>query len=59
MAREQQLLTPLFCCIYIRDSHGDMKCLNMYDIRMKEENHPECGLSWPYELDDVTRYLRV
>ncbi|KAI8386956.1 serine carboxypeptidase-domain-containing protein [Blakeslea trispora] len=40
------------------DSHGDMKCLNMYDIRMKEENHPECGLSWPYELDDVTRYLR-
>ena len=42
-----------------RDKNGDMRCMNMYDIRMKEERHPECGLSWPYELEDVTRYLRV
>ena len=34
-------------------------CLNVYDIRMKDEPYPECGLSWPYELADVTRYLRV
>jgi hypothetical protein len=31
----------------------------MYDIRLKEEDSPYCGLSWPYELDDVTKYLRV
>ncbi|KAG1234227.1 hypothetical protein G6F68_002775 [Rhizopus microsporus] len=39
----------------------DMKkvCLNVYDIRMKDEPYPECGLSWPYELADVTRYLRL
>lgn len=31
----------------------------MYDIRGKEEPSPDCGLSWPYELSDVTEYLRV
>ncbi|KAI8049110.1 Alpha/Beta hydrolase protein [Gilbertella persicaria] len=40
------------------DKEGKLRCINMYDIRLKEESHPECGLSWPYELDDVTRYLR-
>lgn len=36
-----------------------MVCMNVYDIRMKDEPYPECGLSWPYELSDVTNYLRV
>lgn len=42
-----------------RDKNGVQKCINMYDIRLKEEDSPYCGLSWPYELDDVTKYLRV
>lgn len=42
-----------------RNKAGDKICMNMYDIRLKEEAYPECGLSWPYELDDVTKYLRV
>ncbi len=33
--------------------------MNVYDIRMRDEPYPECGLSWPYELSDMTRYLRV
>lgn len=45
-------------CVY-RNKAGDKICMNMYDIRFKEESYPECGLSWPYELDDVTKYLRV
>lgn len=45
--------------IHYSDEKGERRCLNMYDIRSKEEPSPECGLSWPYELSDVTNYLRV
>jgi carboxypeptidase D len=34
-------------------------CLNIYDVRLTEEPYPMCGATWPYELDDVTKYLRV
>lgn len=49
----------IYIDIYHRNKAGERKCINMYDIRSKEEPYPECGLSWPYELDDVTKYLRV
>ncbi|RUS27542.1 Alpha/Beta hydrolase protein [Jimgerdemannia flammicorona] len=29
-----------------------------YDIRMKNETYPACGMEWPYELPAVTAYLR-
>ncbi|KAI8975098.1 Alpha/Beta hydrolase protein [Mycotypha africana] len=41
------------------NGNGTKVCLNMYDIRLKDETFPDCGLSWPYELDDVTKYLRL
>jgi carboxypeptidase D len=34
----------------------DKKCLNMYDIRLQEDD--TCGASWPPDLSDVTPYLR-
>ncbi|KAI9356124.1 serine carboxypeptidase-domain-containing protein [Pilaira anomala] len=40
------------------DANGDKRCLNIYDIRLKEEMSPECGSTWPYELTEVTAYLR-
>lgn len=36
-----------------------MYCINQYDIRMKKEPSPECGMTWPHELHDVTKYLTV
>ena len=35
---------------------NDKKCLNMYDIRLKEDD--TCGASWPPDLATVTPYLR-
>jgi carboxypeptidase C (cathepsin A) len=33
-------------------------CLNIYDVRLKDEI-PACGMNWPYDLKNVTSYLRV
>jgi len=33
-------------------------CFNVYDVRLKDEN-PACGMNWPYDLKNVTSYLRV
>ncbi|ORZ10468.1 Alpha/Beta hydrolase protein [Absidia repens] len=35
------------------------ECINTYDIRLKNESYPSCGLTWPYELTDVNKYLRT
>ncbi|RUO96783.1 Alpha/Beta hydrolase protein [Jimgerdemannia flammicorona] len=37
---------------------GKKLCINQYDIRMKNETYPACGMEWPYELPAVTAYLR-
>ncbi|KAI8063749.1 Alpha/Beta hydrolase protein [Gongronella butleri] len=34
-------------------------CINMYDIRLRNESFPSCGMEWPYDLTDVKRYLRL
>ncbi|CAO3599592.1 unnamed protein product [Absidia cylindrospora] len=34
-------------------------CLNTYDVRLKNETYPDCGLTWPHELADVNKYLRT
>ncbi|CAG8534740.1 2205_t:CDS:10, partial [Dentiscutata heterogama] len=33
-------------------------CINQYDIRDHSDSYPSCGMSWPYELDTVSTYLR-
>lgn len=33
-------------------------CLNIYDVRLKDEI-PACGMNWPYDLKNITSYLRV
>ncbi|KAI8337127.1 serine carboxypeptidase-domain-containing protein [Chlamydoabsidia padenii] len=34
-------------------------CMNMYDIRLKNETSPGCGNTWPHELEQVSKYLRT
>ncbi|CAG8677460.1 31448_t:CDS:10 [Gigaspora margarita] len=33
-------------------------CINQYDIRDHSDSFPSCGISWPYELETVSTYLR-
>ncbi|CAO3581131.1 unnamed protein product [Absidia cylindrospora] len=35
------------------------ECINTYDIRLKNESYPSCGVTWPHELIDVNKYLRA
>ncbi|KAI0832723.1 alpha/beta-hydrolase [Trametes gibbosa] len=35
---------------------GKPKCLNIYDVRL-EDDQPQCGMNWPPDLDDVYKYL--
>ena len=41
----------------LRVSQKDEKCINMYDVRLRD-TYPSCGMSWPPDLDTVTPYLR-
>lgn len=40
---------------------GGKPCLNQYDIRLRDPSPTtgSCGMSWPYTLDDVNKYLLV
>lgn len=38
-------------------SNGKRQCHNMYDVRLSDE-YPSCGMNWPPDLPDVTKYLR-
>lgn len=33
-------------------------CLNMYDVR-KYDTFPACGMNWPEDLGEATKYLDV
>ncbi|KAG0749749.1 hypothetical protein G6F57_005748 [Rhizopus arrhizus] len=55
----ERVLTDITDSNTRENKEGKMVCMNVYDIRMKDEPYPECGLSWPYELSDVTSYLRL
>ena len=33
-------------------------CMNVYDVR-KLDTLPECGMNWPEDLSEATRYLDV
>jgi len=53
---EQILLTVLKHSI---QKVGDNEtCINQYDIRDYSDSYPSCGAKWPYELSDITNYLR-
>lgn len=39
------------------ENRKDGKCINMYDIRLKD-SYPSCGMNWPPDLEYVTPYLR-
>ncbi|KAI9280418.1 serine carboxypeptidase-domain-containing protein [Sporodiniella umbellata] len=55
----ERVLTDVIDASVKEDSEGNKVCINVYDIRLKEENYPDCGLSWPAELSDMTKYLRL
>ncbi|KAG2188975.1 hypothetical protein INT44_004117 [Umbelopsis vinacea] len=52
---EQILSDTIDSTTYMEDDH--FYCINQYDIRMTKEPSPECGITWPHELHDVTKYL--
>ncbi|KAI9491365.1 serine carboxypeptidase-domain-containing protein [Zychaea mexicana] len=54
---ERVLTTIIDSSVYIEDNAK--YCINQYDIRLTNEEYPSCGMAWPYELDDVTDYLRT
>ncbi|KAI7899112.1 Alpha/Beta hydrolase protein [Cokeromyces recurvatus] len=54
----EKVLTDVMDNSIHEDKDGIRKCLNTYDIRLTEETYPNCGLTWPYELEEVTKYLR-
>lgn len=41
----------------LRLSQADGKCVNMYDVRLRD-SYPSCGMNWPPDLVNVTPYLR-
>ncbi|KAL0082287.1 serine carboxypeptidase-domain-containing protein [Phycomyces blakesleeanus] len=41
------------------EEKGQQYCVNQYDIRIKNEEAPMCGQTWPHELTQVTEYLRL
>ncbi|KAF7563432.1 hypothetical protein G7046_g666 [Stylonectria norvegica] len=41
----------------IKKGDGKNACINMYDVRLKDE-YPSCGMNWPPDLEFVTPYLR-
>ncbi|KAH8556379.1 serine carboxypeptidase [Umbelopsis sp. PMI_123] len=52
---EQILTDTIDSSTHMEDDH--LYCINQYDIRMKNEPSPQCGMTWPHELQDVTKYL--
>ncbi|CAO3688037.1 unnamed protein product [Rhizopus stolonifer] len=55
----ERVLTDVLDSNIRENKEGKKVCMNVYDTRMKDEPYPECGLSWPYELSDMTKYLRL
>ncbi|KAI9841705.1 MAG: Cell death protease [Sclerophora amabilis] len=54
----EQILEQILKLTQDQDTkHNDKKCVNMYDIRLRDA-YPSCGMSWPPDLAQVTPYLR-
>ncbi|OMJ08473.1 Pheromone-processing carboxypeptidase KEX1 [Smittium culicis] len=50
------LCDQIFNTVLSDNKFGDMTCLNVYDLRLKE-NKPSCGMDWPPGLSQMTQYL--
>jgi carboxypeptidase D len=53
----EQVLQDILRDTQVKGSDGNMQCVNMYDIKLKD-SYPSCGMNWPPDLDNVTPYLR-
>jgi carboxypeptidase D len=53
----EQVLQEILRETQVKGPDGQMQCLNMYDVRLKD-SYPSCGMNWPPDLNDVTPYLR-
>ncbi|KAF9974883.1 Cell death protease [Actinomortierella ambigua] len=63
--RQQNLISYDKCenVVYIVLKHSrtinaaGQQCMNQYDVRL-QDNYPQCGLLWPYELPLMKQYLQ-
>ncbi|OMJ23820.1 Pheromone-processing carboxypeptidase KEX1 [Smittium culicis] len=46
----------IFNTLLSDNKFGESTCLNVYDLRLKE-NKPSCGMDWPPGLSQMTQYL--
>ncbi|TVY83522.1 Pheromone-processing carboxypeptidase kex1 [Lachnellula suecica] len=53
----EQILQDILRDTQVKGSDGNMQCVNMYDIKLKD-SYPSCGMNWPPDLNSVTPYLR-
>ncbi|KII94629.1 hypothetical protein PLICRDRAFT_127694 [Plicaturopsis crispa FD-325 SS-3] len=49
-------LLPMVLSGKSRTVDGQKMCVNIYDVRL-EDTSPACGMNWPPDLKDITKYL--
>ncbi|KAI9256238.1 serine carboxypeptidase-domain-containing protein, partial [Sporodiniella umbellata] len=68
MMTDTERIMPIECNSIVSDIHinsirenenGDKLCVNIYDVRLRNETYPACGISWPHELNETTQYLQL
>ena len=61
-AKDVSHLHPFFYWVdmltAISSESGQEMCMNVYDVR-KYDTVPACGMNWPEDLADATKYLDV
>jgi carboxypeptidase D len=53
----ENILQKILFLTQTRGPDGQMQCVNMYDVRLRD-SYPSCGANWPPDLNYVTPYLR-
>jgi carboxypeptidase D len=53
----EAILSSLLAETTVMGLDGKRKCVNMYDVRLKD-SYPSCGMNWPPDLVNITPYLR-
>lgn len=48
----------IFTLYFATRENGKDMCLNIYDVRLYDEE-PACGMNWPPDLKHMYTYLRV
>ncbi|ELR06609.1 Cell death protease [Pseudogymnoascus destructans] len=52
----EKILQEILRLTQVKGANGEMECVNMYDIRLKD-TYPSCGMNWPPDLKHVEPYL--